>query len=89
MALSKEEIAAVVKKFGSNETDTGNSRVQIALLTTRIRQLTEHCKANKKDAASRRGLLSLVGQRRRLQQYYKRRDLDGYRELIAELGLRK
>ncbi len=89
MALTKDLTASVVKQFGSNEKDTGNTRVQIALLTYRIRQLTEHCKINKKDKSSQRGLLVLVGQRRRFLKYFKRTNLDGYRELIKELGLRK
>ena len=89
MALTKEQTASVVMKFGANEKDTGNTRVQIALLTDRIRQLTEHCRINKKDTSSQRGLLVLVGQRRRLLKYYKRTNLEGYRALIKELGLRK
>ncbi len=89
MALTKEETTAVVSKFGDNEKDTGNTKVQIALLTERIKQLTEHCKTFKKDKNSNRGLIILVGQRRRLLKYLQRRDLAGYRTLIQELGLRK
>lgn len=89
MALTKETIASIVEKFGENDKDTGNSRVQIALLTKRINHLTEHCKQNKKDAASNRGLRTLVGQRRRLLKYFQRKDLEGYRKLIKELNLRK
>ena len=89
MALTKEDTASVVMKFGANEKDTGNTRGQIALLTDRVRQLTEHCRINKKDKSSQRGLLVLVGQRRRLLKYYKRTNLEGYRALIKELGLRK
>lgn len=89
MALTKEETTAVVSKFGGNEKDTGNTKVQIALLTERIKQLTEHCKTFKKDRNSTRGLIILVGQRRRLLKYLQRRDLEGYRSLIQELGLRK
>ena len=89
MALTKEHTASVVAKFGANEKDTGNTRVQIALLTDRIRQLTEHFKINKKDKSSQRGLLVLVGQRRRFLKYYKRTNLEGYRALIKELNLRK
>ncbi|MEL3903715.1 MAG: 30S ribosomal protein S15 [Treponemataceae bacterium] len=89
MALTKETTASIVGKFGANDKDTGNIEVQIALLTERINQLTVHCKENKKDKASNRGLLSLVGQRRRLLKYYQRKDLEGYRKLIQELGLRK
>ena len=89
MALTKEHTASVVTKFGANEKDTGNTKVQIALLTDRIRQLTEHRRINKKDKSSQRGLLVLVGQRRRLLKYYKRTNLEGYRALIKELNLRK
>ncbi len=89
MALTKEETTAVVSKFGDNEKDTGNTKVQIALLTERIKQLTEHCKTFKKDKNSTRGLIILVGQRRRLLKYLQRRDLEGYRALIQALGLRK
>ena len=89
MALSKEETSSIVKKFGKGEKDTGASEVQIALLTERINQLTEHCKKFKKDKSSQRGLLILVGQRRRLLKYIQRTNLEKYRSLIKELGLRK
>ena len=89
MALSKESVASIVTKYGKNEKDTGASEVQIALLTERINQLTGHCKQFKKDKSSQRGLLILVGKRRRLLKYYQRTNLDGYRILIKELGLRK
>jgi small subunit ribosomal protein S15 len=89
MALTKEETTAVVTKFGANEKDTGNTKVQIALLTERILQLTEHSKTFKKDKNCTRGLIMLVGQRRRLLKYLQRRDLETYRSLIQELGLRK
>lgn len=89
MALTKEQTASIVEKFGANEKDSGYIKVQIALATERIKQLTEHCKANPKDASSRRGLLSLVGHRRSLLKYYQRKDIEGYRGLIKELGLRK
>ncbi len=79
----------VVVKFGGDEKNTGDSKVQVALLTTRINDLQAHFKANPKDHASRRGLLKLVGQRRRLLKYIKNRDINEYRQLIAELGLRK
>jgi small subunit ribosomal protein S15 len=82
----KREIAA---KFGSSESDTGATEVQIALLTERINHLTEHLRAQKKDHHSRRGLLMLVGRRRRFLDYLQRKDLEGYRALIKELGLRK
>lgn len=87
--LSPEKTAEIVEKFGENAQDTGSTRVQIALLTQRINDLTEHLRSHKKDHASRRGLLMLVGQRRRLLDYMRRNDLDGYRALIKELGLRK
>lgn len=89
MALTKEKTAAIVAKFGENEKDTGNVKVQIALLTERILQLTEHCKTFKKDKNTTRSLIMLVGQRRRLLKYLQRTDLEGYRALIKELGLRK
>jgi small subunit ribosomal protein S15 len=89
MALTKEKTAAVVTQFGASEKDTGNTKVQIALLTEDIKQLTEHCKTNKKDKSASRGLLMKVGQRRNLLKYLQRRDLEGYRGLIKELGLRK
>jgi small subunit ribosomal protein S15 len=89
MALSKEAVAAQVSKFGAGEKDTGNTKVQIALLTERIKSLTEHCKVFKKDASASRGLIKLVGQRRSLLKYLQRRDLEAYRSLIKELGIRK
>lgn len=89
MSLTQERKSDLVKQFGHNEQDTGNSRVQIALLTERINQLTEHLRSHKKDHHSRRGLLMLVGRRRRLLNYLQRNDLEGYRELIRELGLRR
>jgi small subunit ribosomal protein S15 len=89
MALTKENVASLVNKFGKNEKDTGTSEVQIALLTERINQLTGHCKQFKKDKSGQRGLLILVGQRRRLLKYFSRTNLEGYRVLIKELGLRK
>ena len=82
----KREIAA---KFGANEQDTGATEVQIALLTERINHLTQHLREQKKDHHSRRGLLMLVGRRRRFLDYLQKKDLDGYRALIKELGLRK
>jgi small subunit ribosomal protein S15 len=89
MALKKENVASIVNKFGKNEKDTGTSEVQIALLTERINQLTEHCKQFKKDKSSQRGLLILVGQRRRMLKYFQRTNLEKYRALIKDLGLRK
>ncbi|MDR0320216.1 MAG: 30S ribosomal protein S15 [Treponema sp.] len=89
MALTKESAALIVEKFGRNEKDTGATEVQIALLTERINQLTEHCKQFKKDRTGQRGLLILVGKRRRMLKYIQRTNLTGYRKLIKELGLRK
>jgi small subunit ribosomal protein S15 len=89
MALNKEDVASTVTKFGTNEKDTGASEVQIALLTQRINQLTEHCKQFKKDKSSQRGLLILVGKRRRILKYLQRTNLEKYRSLIKDLGLRK
>lgn len=89
MALTKEKKQEIIKGFGGNLADTGSSRVQVALLTTRINELNEHFKMHKKDHSSRRGLLKLVGQRRSMLNYIKKNDLDGYRSLIKELGLRK
>ena len=88
MALDSAKKQEIVKQFGRNENDTGSSEVQIALLSTRITELTEHLKTFKKDHASRLGLLKLVGQRRRLMRYFKRKDKDAYTKLIEALGLR-
>ena len=88
-SLTTERKQEIVSKFGTDEKDTGSTRVQVALLTARINELTEHLREHKKDHHSRRGLLMLVGQRRRLLNYMQRHDLDGYRELVKELGLRK
>ena len=89
MALNKEEVSSVISRFGKNEKDTGASEVQIALLTERINQLTEHCKQFKKDKSSQRGLLILVGKRRRMLKYIQRTNLLKYRSILKELGLRK
>lgn len=89
MALTQERKSEIVAKFGENAQDTGNTRVQVALLTERINELTEHLRSHKKDHHSRRGLLMLVGQRRRLLGYFQKHDLEGYRALIKELGLRR
>ena len=89
MALTKEETAAIVSKFGANDSDTGNTKVQIALLTERIKQLTAHKQRFPKDTGASRGLLKAVGQRRKLLKYLQGRDLELYRSLIKELGLRK
>ncbi len=87
--LSAERKQEIITQFGASPQDTGNTRVQVALLTARINDLTEHLRANKKDHHSRRGLLMLVGQRRRLLNYLEKSDLEGYRALIKTLGLRK
>ena len=89
MALTAEQKREIVADFGGTEKNTGKTEVQIALLTTRIKELTEHLKTHKKDHHSRRGLLKLVGQRRRLLRYLKRGDLEAYRTVLAKLGLRK
>ncbi|MEP6952795.1 MAG: 30S ribosomal protein S15 [Solirubrobacteraceae bacterium] len=89
MTMTQEKKAELTKQFGANEKDTGNTRVQIALLSARIAELTEHLRDHKKDHHSRRGLLMLVGRRRRLLNYMQKKDLDGYRSLIKELGLRR
>ncbi|MBT3271594.1 MAG: 30S ribosomal protein S15, partial [Spirochaetales bacterium] len=85
----KEEKETIIEEFGANSANTGSTEVQIALLTKRIEQLTEHFKVNKKDHNSRRGLLKLVGQRRRLLKYLQRTNLEGYRDILAKLNLRK
>jgi small subunit ribosomal protein S15 len=89
MTLTVEEKRDIVDKFGKSERDTGSPEVQVALLTARINQLTEHLREHSHDHHSRRGLLMLVGQRRRLLNYLQRKQLDRYRSLIAELGLRR
>lgn len=88
MALTAENRDDIVKKYQMHESDRGSTKVQIALLTARINDLTGHFRAHKKDHHSRRGLLKMVGQRRSLLDYLKRNDLEGYRALIADLGLR-
>lgn len=89
MSEAKGQTAEIVGKFGKAANDTGSTEVQVALLTERINHLTEHLRDHKKDHHSRRGLLKLVGKRRRLLDYLKKRDLEGYRKLIADLGLRR
>lgn len=89
MSLSTQEKAGIVAEYGRNAADSGSSAVQIALLTRRIEDLKNHFDDHKKDHASRRGLLQMVGRRRRLLRYLRRNDLEGYRALIAKLGLRK
>lgn len=87
--LTKELKQDLIKKYGKNEKDTGSPEVQIALLTARIKYLTEHFKTHTKDFHSRRGLLMLVGKRRRLLDYLKREDIEKYRKIIEELEIRK
>ena len=87
--ISKEEKAAIIEQYGRKAGDTGSPEVQIAILTARIAELTEHLKSNQKDHHSRRGLLKMVGQRRGLLDYLKKSDLEGYRALIEKLGIRK
>ena len=89
MSLTKDDKAAIVADFGKDGKDSGSTEVQVALLTKRIEDLKSHFDDHKKDHASRRGLLKMVGQRRRLLRYLKRTNLEGYRALIAKLGLRK
>jgi small subunit ribosomal protein S15 len=89
VTLTKEAKLEIVKKHGAAETDTGSTPVQVALLTKRINELTEHLRTHPKDHYSRRGLLKLVGRRRRFLNYLQKHDLEGYRALIKELGLRR
>ena len=89
MSLTKEVKQGIVSKHGETESDTGSTKVQIALLTRRINDLTEHLRQHPKDHYSRRGLLRLVGRRRRFLDYLQRKDIEGYRALIKELGLRR
>ena len=89
MPLVQETKTKIIKEFKKHESDTGSPEVQIALITERINLLTEHFKVHKKDHTSRRGLLKLVGKRRRLLEYLKKKDVDRYRELIERLGIRK
>ena len=89
MPLKKDQKIEIVKEFGSSDKDTGSTEVQIALLTSRILELTEHFKIHKKDHAGRRGLLKMVGQRRRLLKYLKKTNLEGYRAILKKLNLRK
>jgi len=89
MALVTEKKREIILQHRKHETDTGSPEIQIALLSDRIRYLTEHFKTHKKDHHSRRGLLKLVGQRRRMLDYLKNKDIERYRKIIAELGIRK
>jgi small subunit ribosomal protein S15 len=89
LTLVKEEKQKIIENFKTHEMDTGSTEVQIAILTSRINKLNEHLKANKKDNHSRRGLVMMVGKRKRLLQYLKNREISKYKKLIKELGLRK
>ena len=89
MTLTKDAKREIFDRHGRSGGDTGSPQVQIALLTKRIEQLTEHLRTHRKDHHSRRGLLKLVGRRRRLLNYLQKRDVEGYRALIQELGLRR
>ncbi|MCA9515803.1 MAG: 30S ribosomal protein S15 [Myxococcales bacterium] len=89
MAMMPETTHAIIEQYKRSESDTGSTEVQVALLSERIKQLTDHFNTHKKDHASRRGLLKLVGQRRRLLNYLKSSDVERYRTLIGQLGLRK
>lgn len=89
MTVTQERKRELISQFGNGENDTGKTEVQVALLTERINDLTEHLRSHKKDHHSRRGLLMLVGKRRRLLNYLQRSDVDRYRSLIAELKLRR
>ncbi|HNX00506.1 MAG TPA: 30S ribosomal protein S15 [Candidatus Cloacimonadota bacterium] len=89
MALQKEAKTAIMAEFRLHETDTGSPEVQIALLSTRIKEITEHLKVHSKDFSTRRGLLKLIGQRRRLLNYLMKNDITRYRKIISSLGLRR
>jgi len=89
MSIEKNKTLEIIKDFGTNEGDSGSADVQVAILSERIKNLTEHLKTHKKDFGSRRGLLSMVGQRRNLLQYIKNKNEDRYTDLIKKLGLRR
>jgi small subunit ribosomal protein S15 len=89
MSLTQERKQELIQQYGRSEGDTGSAEVQIALLTERINELTEHLRSHRKDHHSRRGLLMLVGKRRRLLRYLERANLDRYRQVVADLGLRR
>ena len=89
MSIEKDKTLEIIKNFGTNENDSGSADVQVAILSERIKNLTEHLKTHKKDFGSRRGLLSMVGQRRNLLQYIKNKNEDRYSNLIKKLGLRR
>jgi small subunit ribosomal protein S15 len=89
MSLTNDKKKELVKKYGENDVDTGKTEVQVALLSERIKYLTEHFKTHSKDHHSRRGLLKLVGQRRRLLDYLAQKDINRYRNLVKDLGIRR
>lgn len=87
-SISRERTAELIKEFGKNDQDSGSAEVQVAILSERIRNLTEHLKVHKKDNHTRRGLMMLIGKRRGMLKYIKNRDIDEYRALIKKLGIR-
>ena len=87
--MTQAEKQAIIKEYATHEGDTGSPEVQVAVLTTRINELTEHLKVHKKDHHSRRGLLKMVGHRRNLLNYLQKKDIERYRAIIAKLGIRK
>lgn len=89
MALTREQILELIKKYGQSEKDSGKTEVQIAILTKRINELTPHFNQHKKDHHSRRGLLKMVGKRRRLLDYLAKKDINRYRKIIEDLGIRR
>ena len=88
LSISRERVAELTKEYGKNDKDTGAPEVQVAILSERIRNLTEHLKVHKQDNHTRRGLMKLIGKRRGLLKYIKNKNIDEYRELIAKLGIR-
>ena len=88
LSISKEKTAELIKEFGKSDNDSGSAEVQVAILSERIRNLTEHLKSHKKDNHTRRGLMKLIGKRRGLLKHIKERDIEGYRALIKKLGIR-
>ena len=88
LSITKERTAELIKEYGKDEHDTGNVEVQVAILTERIRNLTEHLKVHKKDNHTRRGLMKIIGKRRGLLKYIKNRDIEQYRALVKRLGIR-
>lgn len=89
MSITKEKKQDIINKYGGSEDNTGSTEAQIAIFTARINDLTDHLKENEKDHSSRRGLLKMVGKRRRLLNYLRKKDIEKYRELISDLGIRK